>query len=400
GTSMSAPLVSAAGALLMSVRPNLTNDEVETILEETAHDVGLPQIEAGAGLLDVEAAVRRILDGKAVITPASIGAMVLPGALSFTQTVIVDNPSLAPVDVAGAIPLANWYDVINVQGGGFVASLVHGEPLYLTIVMSPTNLITGVYTNEIVLDLTYAYGKKGVTSLPLLLGVGELPTQTYLPLIANRSSQPLPPSPLPFAWETPVVTPTVLSIGSGGSVKVSLPFAFPLSGVDITSSESYTEMQVYEDGFLVFADSSFVPVPEPSQNQCLPVLDQPAQAIFGWWADLNASLPGGEIMTFQPAPDRFVIQYENIASAAGVTPSYTATFQIVLHANGNVGLNYLDVPDAIAQALDELTPEVTVGVQAKSGLFHNQVTCITLTDGYGRPPHSETSILIKREDVY
>ena len=95
-----------------------------------------------------------------------------------------------------------------------------------------------------------------------------------------------------------------------------------------------------------------------------------------------------------------VFQYENVASAIDVTPPYTVTFQIVLYANGDVGLNYRDVPEVAAQSLRELTPEVTIGVQARDGLFRNQVACILLTDGFGRPPHREESILIKRGEVY
>ncbi|HQY95092.1 hypothetical protein, partial [Caldilinea sp.] len=104
--------------------------------------------------------------------------------------------------------------------------------------------------------------------------------------------------------------------------------------------------------------------------------------------------------TFSPASDRFVVQYQDVASAAGVTPSYTATFQIVLHANGDIGFNYLDVPEAVAQSLKTLTPRVVVGVQAREGFFRNQAACLTTTHGYGRPPHASESILIKREDVY
>lgn len=92
--------------------------------------------------------------------------------------------------------------------------------------------------------------------------------------------------------------------------------------------------------------------------------------------------------------------YEDVASAAGIEPPYTVTFQIVLYRNGDIGLNYPEVPDTVAQDLGELTPEVTIGVQARNGLFYNQATCITLSEGYRRLPHSQTSILIAREDVY
>ncbi len=89
-----------------------------------------------------------------------------------------------------------------------------------------------------------------------------------------------------------------------------------------------------------------------------------------------------------------------MASAIGVTPAYSATFQIVLHDNGAIGLNYLDVPDAVATTPGDLTPQVTIGVQARNGLFHNQVVCITPTQRFSRPPSSQSSLLIAQEDMF
>lgn len=399
GTSMSAPLVSAAAALLLSIRPDLSNDQVETILENTARDIGLPSIEAGAGMLDAERAVRQAMGGEVVLSPASIGATVPPGAEPFTRTVIVENPSLVPVTVAGSIPASQWHRVVNVPGNSFSSEVSYGRPLYLTIAISPTHLITGGYVSEIPLNLTYADGRSGFASLPLSLDIGVESRQVYLPMIASGDAGPSPSS-LPFVWEIPTITPTVLSIGSGGSVKVSLPFVFPLSGVDGTGDTNFSDMHVFEDGFAAFSTAATITVTQTGQSRCLPVLTEPVQAIFGWRADLDLLRAGSSVVTFQPAADRFVIEYENVASAVGVLPPYTTTFQIVLHANGNVGLNYLDVPESMAQTLDTLSPSVAVGVQARSGLFHNQVTCITSTAGFGRPPHSELSILIEREDIF
>jgi subtilisin family serine protease len=402
GTSMSAPLVSAAAALLMSIRPSLTNAAVEMILEETARDVGLPQIEAGAGLLDIEAAVRRLLSASATATPTAIEATVAYGAAPFTRTVIVENPSTTPVTVTATTTPTTWLRVVNIAGGSVVTTLKHGSPLYLTFAVSPTNLVTGVYSSAVTLDLQFADGSRRSTAVPVTVSIDDWITdQLYLPMVTGGSGvlPPTPPPP-PFEWETPVAPPTVLSIAGGGYVTVSLPFNFPFSGPDIASTLRYTRVHVYEDGFLALVDSSSAPTPAPGQNQCLPALNQPQQALFGWWANLDPARSGGVISTFQPAPDRFVVQYENVASAVGVTPAYTATFQIVLHSNGAVGFNYLDVPDAVARTPGDLTPKVTVGVQARNGLFHNQVTCITPMQGFGGPPSSQSSILITQKDAF
>lgn len=57
GTSMAAPLVSGAAALLLCRMPDLTPDRVAARLRRTAHDLGVNRFTQGAGLLDVEAAL-------------------------------------------------------------------------------------------------------------------------------------------------------------------------------------------------------------------------------------------------------------------------------------------------------------------------------------------------------
>lgn len=59
GTSMAAPFVSGAAAILKSLRPDLGVEEVRTALVSTAEDVSSPgfDLETGAGRLDIGAAV-------------------------------------------------------------------------------------------------------------------------------------------------------------------------------------------------------------------------------------------------------------------------------------------------------------------------------------------------------
>jgi subtilisin family serine protease len=391
GTSMAAPLVSAAAALLRSLQPSLTSDQVEAILVETARNIGLPSIHAGAGLLDMAAAVRRTLITNVVISPGSISATVPSGAAPFTQTVVFETSSLINANVTGVVSQANWFEITNMTGSSFAASVRYGQPIYLTFVISPTHLLTGVYSSAVPFNIAYADGREDAISLPITIEVvpnstfasaSNLASQVFLPLVTNKS-----------------VHTTILEISNSGWVTVPLPFAFPLSGIDIASTTAYTEMYVYADGFVAFSGEGHIPLPTPGITQCLPILSQPVQGIFGWWADLDPSL-GGEVSVSWPDTDRFVIQYKDIPTAGSVTPPYTVTFQIVLYANGDVGLNYLDTPDAVATSLTSLTPRVVVGAQAQAGLFRNQAACITTTHGYGRPPHDAESILIKREEIF
>ena len=59
GTSLAAPLVAGAAALVWSVRPSLTARQVVSILEETASGDGMWSPELGWGVVDVAAALAR-----------------------------------------------------------------------------------------------------------------------------------------------------------------------------------------------------------------------------------------------------------------------------------------------------------------------------------------------------
>lgn len=68
GTSMAAPHVSGAAALLVSLFPGATPHEIKSLLVNNAADIGLPVLTAGAGRLDVLAAAA----AETTITPSSL----------------------------------------------------------------------------------------------------------------------------------------------------------------------------------------------------------------------------------------------------------------------------------------------------------------------------------------
>ncbi|MEN9316001.1 MAG: hypothetical protein RIS35_2394 [Pseudomonadota bacterium] len=94
GTSMAAPAVSGAAALLQSRWPRLTGGEVASILLATARDLGAPGIDPvyGRGLLDVEAAMRPVgtlttLVGGVDRPLSATGLMTSPGTVAIAQAV-------------------------------------------------------------------------------------------------------------------------------------------------------------------------------------------------------------------------------------------------------------------------------------------------------------------------
>lgn len=130
GTSMAAPHVSAAAALMLSVNSSLTPAQVKDILTSTASKTAIPgytQAEHGAGLLDVMAALL-----------AASGGTITPPASTPTPTPTPGGPTATPPPSQGI----NWNTktlsfhadslVIVANGQTFTAPVtgvtVHSDP--------------------------------------------------------------------------------------------------------------------------------------------------------------------------------------------------------------------------------------------------------------------------------
>jgi GTPase involved in cell partitioning and DNA repair len=82
-------------------------------------------------------------------------------------------------------------------------------------------------------------------------------------------------------------------------------------------------------------------------NAALPSSEIPGAAIFGFWDDLNPVNSGNSAdmsgyVYYQQFGDKFVVLFDQVvhwAGSSGLSGNYT--FQMVLHQNGNVDLNYI-----------------------------------------------------------
>jgi serine protease AprX len=72
GTSFACPHISGVVALMLEANPNLTPDEVVTILRQTANPMPYTEREVGAGYADAHNAVRRVLGLSAVAHPFNL----------------------------------------------------------------------------------------------------------------------------------------------------------------------------------------------------------------------------------------------------------------------------------------------------------------------------------------
>jgi hypothetical protein len=127
-------------------------------------------------------------------------------------------------------------------------------------------------------------------------------------------------------------TPLALS-GRGAQVTVALPFSFPLYGA------SYDSATINTSGFISFDGG--VAGRAAVLNGAIPDPVAPNTAIYGFWDDLVVD-PSGSVRTqvLGDAPNRrFVVEWRN---AVQIANGKTVRFEIVLHENGRVLLQYAD----------------------------------------------------------
>jgi hypothetical protein len=386
GTSMAAAVVTGAAALVWSLNCCQTAEDVRSLLRQTAAPIGGSANEIGSGRLDLHAAVRKILRSDLRLSHTHLHFESNAANTPYTATIRLTNPSGDPIHwEAALLDDPDWLRLAEADEEGIVdGESQHGRPSPLSFVVTPPNPTPGLYTARAQVIGTRSDTTQIVHYVTIDLLVGTLAPQTYLPLVLQRGGGTIPP---PAAtWELPVNEQdrSAIALGNDNWVTESLPFTFTVQGID------YDEVQVHANGFVSLGEAA----PGLSNtNRCLPNRDEIGAAIYGWWADLNPAVASARVSTFQPAANKFVIEYADVPNRplAG-TSSYVVNFQIVLSANGDIGLNYGLMPNLSSE------PAVTIGVEARDGLFFNQIACRSSTSELGHLPISNQSLLLKAEE--
>jgi hypothetical protein len=125
GTSFSAPFVSGVVALMLAANPSMSAEAVRAVLAHTARPLPVLRSDAGAGLIDVEAAVKAARDG-AISVPSklSIEAARAPVTVANTQRAMVqltsayftgEAPAEFTVDLQACMQPVNAGQVCQVQ---------------------------------------------------------------------------------------------------------------------------------------------------------------------------------------------------------------------------------------------------------------------------------------------
>jgi protocatechuate 3,4-dioxygenase beta subunit len=142
-------------------------------------------------------------------------------------------------------------------------------------------------------------------------------------------------------------TPLLL-YGDDGSTAVTLPFEFPFYG------QTHGTAYVSTNGFVSFTapSSSF-------SNGGLPSLYAPNGAIYALWEDLYVYSNGVRTQTIGSAPNRaFVIEWSDTRRLGS---SERLRFEIVLHEDGDVVVNYADL------GTEGVSAWATAGIENQTG---------------------------------
>jgi serine protease len=121
GTSMATPHVSGVAALMLSVKPALTPDQVTSILQSTARPFPASCSQCGSGIVDASAAVDAALGNTPTDPPGTVPEVEPNNSRSASQLVSTDDTTVA--GTMGSASDNDYYRVTLPAGRTLVATL-------------------------------------------------------------------------------------------------------------------------------------------------------------------------------------------------------------------------------------------------------------------------------------
>jgi subtilisin family serine protease len=384
GTSFSTGLVSGSAALLLTMDPTLTSDQLWEMLIASTMPIGGDETEVGAGLLDTNAVVRSLLTPRAVLVGGDVGLAAAPRTAPIQHRLFIKNASRESVSWTLSRPAdAPWLVFTDRPNSTRTISGLasfHNQP-EVGLTLSPGALPPGVYTARMTFTSGEGDGAE-VREFDVKMALLDVTEVRYAPIAAANGIPTNPQGTGAFRWEAPdSAGRTTINLSGDQSVQLALPFLFPFGG------RSYTDTRVHANGFLTFPGGeteSSVP------NGCLPTVAWPGQAIYGWGADLEPNANGGRISTFRTVEGRYVVEFQGAPPASAAIEG-VATFQMVLSDTGDIGLNYRQLPQSV---------RATVGVEALDSRLYNLIHCADGVSQIGMAPVGEQSFIIHPGDLY
>ncbi len=348
GTSQASPHVAGLAALIWSVSPGLNNTQVESIIKQTAKDLGAAGRDNYYGFGRINA--RRALKATAPSLAISSSMSFLAGPVNdpFSQALRVGNGAMYGTLQWSAVenPNVTWLS-IGPPTSGDASPPSPGE-----LVVSVDKDVAGQGTHSAAILVTSSdpYIQNSPWNVNVTLIYASSFERTYLPLVTMNSGH----------WIDITTDGTVLSLGDDDVQKITLPFDFLFYGT------TYSDLWVSSNGFVSFSNGYI-----NWTNSCLPGTSAPNNAIYAFWDDLQPADGGGggTIYAKQVDSETFVIEWHKVSHYSS---SDHETFEIILKRDNTILLQY--------QSLSSTT-STTVGAENATGTAAQQYQC----NGSGNP---------------
>ena len=370
GTSMSTPQVSAAAALVWTLSPASSANEVAEILKNTADKVGSDPYSGealsymtgrndyfGSGRLNVANAVRWVYPQSLALAAGQVD-MILGGSTTLaSRSVAVTNPSAQSVSwQASLLSGSPWLSLSRASG----ASL-YGSPAALTLTADSSNLAPGIYIGYVRVQPVYPAGLAAV-DLRVQLRVAVTFASTFAPEVALD---------LEPTWRDPDAAGNLyynaLPLTNDSLITIDLPFPIQFYGAQ------YRVLQVSDNGWVHFGSSAGAAAQPPAA--CPGSGAAPNNAAYVLAYDWDPA-QGGQVVVHQPDLNTFVISWLGMQRAGSAVAQ---SFQLVMTRDSSFRSNYLSV---------ESPARGIVGTENYDGAFAQQVLC----NGAGRQVRSGDTI--------
>ncbi|MDW8319633.1 MAG: S8 family serine peptidase [Anaerolineae bacterium] len=435
GTSMAAPHVTGAVALILSAEPDLTGkvDQIEELLRRTAlprtstQTCGgvpgsqVPNNTYGWGRIDVLAAVNMVKNAgtlSGTVIDAGTSQPIAGATVSITRSGITLTQKTATNGTYSFVAGAGTYQVTATAfgyGSQTVSGVTVTQDNITTQNFSLSSLSTGSISGTVLENgnpalpvpgatvsvvgsglsaATNASGAYTLNNVPFGTYTVRMTAAGYATLSASVTvdgpeTQNFGPAPVPdyvvgdggdtcsveFSWIDATVGGTAHNLDDDAFTSVALPWPFTFYG------NSYSTLYISSNGFVSFGQGY------SKWHGIVPFEGAPNNQIIGLGEDLNpANGTQGKIYTKNLGDGRFVVQYHQVQHWASGNPE---TFQIILNNNdGSIVVQYHTVswPDFANAGIEN--------ADGSRGIQYSYANHLPLTDGLalkytpftGQPP--------------
>ncbi len=176
GTSMAAPQVAGVAALCLAANPDLTVDQLETVLFATATDLGLPGRDDryGFGLVNAAAAVEAAASGAPATTLEVSPSLLSFGASETRQEVALRSTGASALAVSNPV-------VTTTDGHPWLAATLDSATRTAVVVrVDRTGMAAGRYTGRVTLEST-----GGSQTVEVSMEVAATPMVTNPPVVTD-----------------------------------------------------------------------------------------------------------------------------------------------------------------------------------------------------------------------